>query len=236
MRLLDGGCGPGSITAGLAQAVAPGRVVGIDLRVDDIAVGAALAKARTLGNLSFQAADLYRLPFRDGAFDAAFAHSVLEHLADPLAALREVRRVLAPGGVVGIADPVWHRTLRFPSNALLDTWDELRPRAVEVRGGHPLYVGEQRALLRQAGFSRTVGMAMAAGSVSGQGPAGEIEETRAMARAEAARLEEDFGPVALREGWVSESELGEMAAALREWGEHPDAYLLRPIACALGWV
>lgn len=236
MRLLDCGCGPGNITVDLALLVAPGQVVGIDLSNTEIAAGRALARARGVGNVHFERADVYQLPLADASFDVTYAHSVLEHLSDPLAALKQMRRVLRPGGLAGIADPAWHRTLRYPTNSWLEMWDRLRPRAVEHRGGHPLYVAEQRALLRQAGFDRTAGFAMAAGAVNGRGPAGTLNDTRRAAAVEVARLRDDFSAVALREGWASQDEMDAMAAALLAWGEDPDAYLLRPIVCAIGWV
>src|SRR5947207_15180089 len=72
MRLIDCGCGPGSITADIALAVAPGLAVGVDLRVDALAQARALARERGVANLAFHAASVYRLPFADGTFDAAF--------------------------------------------------------------------------------------------------------------------------------------------------------------------
>src|SRR4029453_16149816 len=104
MRLLDCGCGPGSITADLATLVAPGQAIGIDLREDALAQGRALARERGVATLVFQKASVYQLPYADGSFDAAFACAVLQHLTAPLAALQEIRRVLKPGGVVGIVD------------------------------------------------------------------------------------------------------------------------------------
>lgn len=71
MRLIDRGCGPGSITVDLAAAVAPGEVVGIDIRADALAQGQQLARERSLNNVEFQVADIFRLPFPDGSFDAA---------------------------------------------------------------------------------------------------------------------------------------------------------------------
>jgi ubiquinone/menaquinone biosynthesis C-methylase UbiE len=70
MRLLDLGCGPGSITLGLAEAVAPGEVVGVDLQPSQVAQAQALSAARGVKNVRFEVADVYRLPFPDGSFDA----------------------------------------------------------------------------------------------------------------------------------------------------------------------
>jgi ubiquinone/menaquinone biosynthesis C-methylase UbiE len=126
MRLIDCGCGPGSITVALAQAVAPGVAIGIDFREDALAQGRRLAREREIANVAFQAATVYQLPYADGSFDAAFACAVLQHLAAPLAALRELRRVLKPGGVIGVADGSSTISFRYPTNPLLQAWDKLR--------------------------------------------------------------------------------------------------------------
>jgi ubiquinone/menaquinone biosynthesis C-methylase UbiE len=103
MRLLDLGCGPGSITLGLAEKVAPGEVVGVDLQPSQVAQAQELSAARGVKNVRFEIADVYRLPFPDASFDAVFAHVVLMHLREPVRALMEMRRVLRPGGIVGCA-------------------------------------------------------------------------------------------------------------------------------------
>ena len=95
MRLIDCGCGAGSITLDLA--VAPGETIGIDLREDFLRHGHDLARERVIANVQFQTASVYHLPYADGVFDAAFCCSVLQHLAAPLLALKEMRRVLKPG-------------------------------------------------------------------------------------------------------------------------------------------
>ena len=233
MRLIDCGCGPGSITADLAEALAPGLVVGIDLRADALAQARGLAGERGLGNMAFQEASIYSLPYRDGAFDAAFTCAVLQHLADPVAALREIRRVLKPGGVVGIADGSSTVTFRYPSNALLKKWDELRARERAHRIGRPADALELRSLLRESGFSRSV----ASGTLTTEtGPvAGTIEETREVARTHLIRLRGNLGQLGLEQGWVTADELERIADALLAWGEAPDAFYARPSFTAVGW-
>src|SRR3954452_6892978 len=107
MRALDVGCGPGTITVGLGQAVAPGRVVGLDLAPSVLAEARAHATAHSTAHIAFEAGSATTLPFPDRTFDAVFAHTLLEHLRDPLAALREARRVRRPGGVLGVRDCDW---------------------------------------------------------------------------------------------------------------------------------
>ena len=100
-RVLDAGCGPGTITLGLAQVVGPGQVTGIDLEDTQFASGRKQAEHEGL-NVEFHKASVYELPFQDGSFDAVFSHAMLEHLSTPGIALGELRRVLKPGGLIGL--------------------------------------------------------------------------------------------------------------------------------------
>ena len=100
-RMLDVGCGAGTITLGLAAAV--GHVVGMDLDDDEFADARRYAEAHGIGNVEFRVGSVYELDFPDGEFDSCLCHSMLETLDRPLAALSEIRRVVKPGGVVGVA-------------------------------------------------------------------------------------------------------------------------------------
>lgn len=100
-RVLDAGCGPGTITLGLARAVSPGQVTGIDLEDSQFLNVRDRAEREGL-NVEFRKASVYELPFEDGSFDAVFSHALLGHLSAPDAALLELRRVLKPGGLIGL--------------------------------------------------------------------------------------------------------------------------------------
>ena len=91
VRLLDVGCGPGTMTTDFARRLAPGVVVGIDASAQVIAEA-----RRDHPGVSFTTGDVYRLDVPDASFDIVHAHQVLQHLADPVAALKEMRRVTAP--------------------------------------------------------------------------------------------------------------------------------------------
>jgi ubiquinone/menaquinone biosynthesis C-methylase UbiE len=99
--LLDVGCGTGTALFELAGSVA--RAVGVDLSEEMLEV----ARSRTRPGVELLHADATALPFEDATFDAYRAERIYQHLADPLAALREARRVLAPGGRLVVADPDW---------------------------------------------------------------------------------------------------------------------------------
>lgn len=104
MVLLDCGCATGSITVGLAKVVAPGQVTGVDISEIEIERAQVRAAEAGLTNIRFVVGNIYQLDFPNNSFDAVFSHNVLEHVAEPGRALREMYRVLNPGGVVGIRD------------------------------------------------------------------------------------------------------------------------------------
>jgi ubiquinone/menaquinone biosynthesis C-methylase UbiE len=233
MRLIDCGCGPGSITIDLAQAVAPGEAIGIDLRENAVTHARTLARERGIANVAFQVANVFQLPYVDGSFDAAFACAVLQHLATPLAALKEIRRVLKPGGVVGIVDGSSPITFRYPTNQLLEAWDKLRELQREYNTGRPSDTLQLRALLREAGFVRT----RASGNLATEAgpPAGSTEDTCRVAQNHLIRLHGVLGELAVAQGWATREELKQMAEALIAWGEAPDAFYARPGFTAIGW-
>ncbi len=230
MRVLDCGCGPGSITLGLAGVVAPGVVVGVDVAPWQLARARALAKQEGVKSLAFAAGDAYRLPFSDASFDAVLAHMLLGNLRDPPAALRELRRVLRPGGVIGVRDSDWGGWVMEPSTPLLEEYRALFLRALIENGASPFHARTQRRLLLEAGFARAEAFAVA-------GDKGTPALTRVAAENLETRLREPaVWELALRRGWADATRLEAMAAELRAWAERPDAFLLWIFCAAVGWV
>jgi ubiquinone/menaquinone biosynthesis C-methylase UbiE len=152
MRLLDCGCGPGTITVNLAEVVAPGEVVGIDIEDKQFEIGRANARERGVSNVRFETGNIYDLPFPSDTFDAVFAHAVLYHLKTPRKALIELHRILKPGGVIAIRDLDNGGTIFTPSSQILDKALELIGRVLEYNGGNSLFGRSQRAILREVGF------------------------------------------------------------------------------------
>ena len=114
MRLLDIGCGPGSITSGLAQRVAPADTIGIDPSSSVIETARSLAGG--MAHLTFEVGDIYRPRFGAETFDGIFAHQVLQHLHRPVEALKQARTLLKCGGIVGVRDVDWGSTTFYPDN------------------------------------------------------------------------------------------------------------------------
>ena len=105
MRVLDVGCGPGSISVGLAAAVSPGEFHGIDMSQSQIDFATSTAQENGLSNAQFQVADVIALPFPDNHFDVVHCSAVLMHVPDTQSALTEILRVLRSGGIFGANEP-----------------------------------------------------------------------------------------------------------------------------------
>lgn len=136
MSLLDVGCGPGNITTDLSRTVAPGRVVGIDAAAEIVSCARAAAAADD-PDVEWKVADAYALPFVDETFDVVHAHQVLQHLDDPVAALREMGRVARSGGLVAARDGDFGSMTWFPEVPALDRWREVYCLVARANGGEP---------------------------------------------------------------------------------------------------
>ena len=104
MTLLDLGCGPGSITTGLAKAVHPGRTHGVDLNEEQLGLARRRAQELGLENLEFHQGNALRLPFPDHHFDAVHCHGFLMHSPCIKEQLTEILRVLKPRGILASRD------------------------------------------------------------------------------------------------------------------------------------
>ncbi|MGC5031194.1 class I SAM-dependent methyltransferase [Micromonospora sp. DT229] len=135
--VLDVGCGPGTITVDLAARVAPGRVTAVEITDDALQLARTEAEARGQGNIDFAVADVHALDLSDGTFDVVHAHQVLQHVADPIQALREMRRVCRPGGIVAARDSDYAAFTWFPRVPALDDWLALYQQAARANGGEP---------------------------------------------------------------------------------------------------
>jgi SAM-dependent methyltransferase len=214
MSLLDCGCGPGTITLGLARRVAPGSVVGVDLSEGQVSLARDAAARAGVENVNFLAADVRALPFPAATFDAVVAHALLEHLPQPGQALHELRRVLRPGGIVGVSSPDWGGFLMAPPDGEVDRALALYQRLQVERGGDVQIGRRLGVLLGEAGFER---VGLSARYECYEDPA-RIAEYLASRIEESERLD---GSVA--RGLAAPGEPAALAAALRLWSVEPAA-------------
>ena len=152
-RVLDFGCGPGTITVGLARSVEPGEVHGIDLEESQIELARAAAKAGGHDNVTFHVGDVTDLPFDDDSFDVAHCHAVLMHVPDTPAVLSEVKRVLKPGGIISGREMFVSSSFLEPSDESTDAAWATFGRLLAANGGHPQMGRELKSTFLEAGFS-----------------------------------------------------------------------------------
>jgi SAM-dependent methyltransferase len=153
-EVLDVGCGPGSITLGLAQAA--GHVTGIDVDDAEFADARAYAARHGIDNVEFREGSIYDLRVTDGSIDVCTLCSMLETLEDPLAGLAEVRRVLKPGGVIGASSIEYGGLILHGADVpSLRRFYDLRLALWAAQGDvHPYRGRELRGLLLAAGFAQ----------------------------------------------------------------------------------
>lgn len=159
VTVLDVGCGPGTITVDIALRVAPARVVGLDASTEVVEKARALARDRGAANVEFVVADAYSLPFGNAEFDIVHTHQTLQHVADPVAVLREMRRVRTTDGVAAAREVDYPGVFWHPSSAGLDRWYALYEAVHRGNGGEPAAGRHLASWARKAGFENVVASA-----------------------------------------------------------------------------
>jgi ubiquinone/menaquinone biosynthesis C-methylase UbiE len=230
MSLLDCGCGSGGITLGLAKIVAPGEVTGVDKAASEIERAQRGALEADVTNLHFVVDNLNQLQLPDSSFDAVFAHTVLEHVAEPGRVLQEMHRVLKPGGLIGIRDVDRGGDLLAPADEALH---QLRTLALEVwrrAGGHPNLGRCLRGLLHEAGFASV--KASASQEVYSDSATLQFFSQIAVSRCS----EADFVEQVVHQHQLATLEqLEVMRTAWLAWPERPDAFLAIPYCEVIAW-
>jgi ubiquinone/menaquinone biosynthesis C-methylase UbiE len=217
LRLLDVGCGPGTITTDLAARVHPGPVIGLDAAAEVVAQAVELA-AEGPDNVEFRIGDLYGLEFDDDAFDVVHAHQVLQHLTRPVEALRELRRVLAPGGVLAARDGDYASFVWAPLDPALDRWLTLYHEVTRRNGAEADAGRFLPAWAHQAGFSEVT-------VSSSTWTFADPDSRQWWGSLWADRVElSSFGTQAVAYGLSEPGELASIASAWRRWAASEDAF------------
>lgn len=222
MRLLDCGCGPGTITLGLAEAVAPGFAVGIEVEASLSSLAHKAAFYREIRNAHFEAADIYNLPFETACFDAIFISAVLGNLREPVQGLREAHRVLKPGGVIGLKEFDHSGDLLYPTEPWLDQYGALYQRLRQTYGHDPQGGRKIGVWLLEAGFHD---LRATAGYASLTDP----RNLRQVAEVSITMLSEKWGDEYVRRGWATIEDIQQMGQAWRRFAQAPGAF------CAQAW-
>ncbi|MCT2589454.1 methyltransferase domain-containing protein [Streptomyces sp. N2-109] len=230
--VLDVGCGPGTVTADLAAAVAPGgEVTGVDAAESILGPARAVAAERRLDNLRFTTADVHALDFPDDTFDVVHAHQLLQHVGDPVRALEEMRRVCRPGGVLAARDSDYGAMTWYPRIPALDEWLSLYRRVARANGGEPDAGRRLHAWARRAGCApRTVTTA----TWCFHSPEDRAWWSGLWAERTVAS---EYARRAVGGGHADEAQLHRIADGWREWGADEDGWfsvLHGEIVCDVG--
>lgn len=221
MRLLDVGCGPGSVTLDLARLVSPGQVVGCDNATDALDAAREAAAQRADLETRFVVADALDLPFDDGSFDVVHAHQVLHHVSDPVQALREMARVARVGGWVAAREADYGAMVWFPDVSGLREWRNLYQVVARANGAEPDAGRRLRSWATGAGLT-DVTFSTSVWTYA------DPERCRWWGESQALRYSGDAFAQQARASGASRADLDRIAAAWRTWGLSPEAWFALP--------
>jgi 2-polyprenyl-3-methyl-5-hydroxy-6-metoxy-1,4-benzoquinol methylase len=218
MALLDVGCGPGTITIDLAERVGPaGHVTGVDV-ADVVDEATAVAGERGVGNVEFRQGDFRDMGLPAQGYDVVQAHQVLQHLRDPIGALKEMVALTKPGGLVGVRDSDYSAFVWSPADRAFDRWLEIylavaRHNGAEPDAGRHLLAWAHAAGIADDAITYTTSTWTYATPVD-RAWWGDLWAERCLASA--------FAQQAVEYGLAAVDELTEISAAWRRWAAHPD--------------
>ncbi|WP_030742815.1 class I SAM-dependent methyltransferase [Streptomyces sp. NRRL S-31] len=218
MRILDIGCGPGTITADLAELVPDGHVTGVDRAPGVLERARATAAARGLANVDFAVADVHALDYSDDTFCVVHAHQVLQHVGDPVRALREMRRVTKPGGFIAVRDADYAAMTWYPALPGLDDWLDLYERVARANGGEP------DAGRRLKGWALAAGLTAVTASSSTWTFATPEERAWWSGLWADRTLASAYADRATQGGHATPERLRAVSEAWRTWGRHEDGW------------
>ena len=221
-RVLDVGCGPGSVTLDLAERVgSTGQVVGVDFSAAAVEAAQVAARRRGDHRTRFRVADVRELDLGSATFDLVHAHQVLQHLGDPVGALREMARYCAPDGVVAVRDADYGAMTWFPEHEGLDRWRRTYCAAARASGAEPDAGRRLRSWALQAGLE-------VLDATSSTWTYATPESTRWWGTSQADRVRHSaFADRAATQG-LGPQRVEQVALAWEQWGQEPDAWFCIP--------
>lgn len=224
MKILDIGCGPGTITVDLATYVPEGHVTGLERVADVLSKGRALATERGVTNVDFVAGDANGLAYADESFDVVFCHQVLQHVGDPVGMLGEMKRVVKKGGVVAAREADYGTFAWFPEVKGLEEWMDVYQRGARHNGAEPNAGRMLHSWARKAGF-RDFKSTVSSWVYTTPDEVkwwGESWQERALKSA--------FATTAFDGKIATQEDLERISRAWKEWQEDVDAWISIPSA------
>ena len=217
-RALDFGCGPGNLSLGLASAVAPGEMHGVDMEESQIRLARSIAEAGGFDNAIFHVADIADLPFEDEFFDVAHSHQVLTSIPDTRGALEEVRRTMKPGGLISCRELVTLGCFTYPDYGVMAEAWRIFQDLLEADDGHPMMGRELKRHLAEAGFEDI--------SVSVDYDVYDSAEDIEFIYGVASQwfLSDEVMDAAMKYGAATEELRDRIRDAYARWREHPGAF------------
>ncbi|KAF7971811.1 hypothetical protein HWV62_19899 [Athelia sp. TMB] len=220
MKILDVGCGPGTITADLAVLVPRGHVTGIEYVPGILEAARTTANTRGLTNIDFAVADAHDLHFPDAAFDIVHGHQVLQHFSNPVEALREMRRVAKPGGLVAVRSIDFSAMTWYPEVEGLRDWSALHNDVSRANGGEPDAGRRLHAWAHEAGYE-WANITVSTDTWCFQNP----EDRAWWSGLWAERvLSSTFAKGALEGGYATQQQLDGLSQAWTNWGAREDGW------------
>jgi len=219
-RLLDVGAGPGTITADLAGMVH--EVLAVEISEEAAEITRAGLRERGVGNVEVVVADVHDLDLDDNTFDVVHAHQVLQHLGDPVRALREMRRVAKPGGLIAARDVDYGGMDWYPDSPVLDEWRRLYLAVARGNGGDP------RAGRRLHVWAREAGCTDVTCSSSNWTYATEAERAWWGGLWADRTVKSSYAATATEGGYATAEDLERIAEGWRAWAADEDGWWLCP--------
>ena len=219
-RLLDVGCGPGTLTVDLARLVAPADVVGVDVSASVVAEATRHAADAGVDNVSFRAGDFRDAGLEPGSFDVVHAHQVVQHVSDPVGVIAAMASLVRAGGVLAVRDSDYSAFVWSPADPLLDRWREVYL-AVTRQNGADADAG--RHLLAYANAAGLTDVTVTSSTWTFATP----EDRGWWSSVWADRcVDSSFAEQAVEYGITTRAELESIAAGWRAWADNADAMFI----------
>ncbi|PVI06581.1 methyltransferase UbiE [Periconia macrospinosa] len=226
LHILDVGCGPGTISTDLATRVPDGFVLGIDPSAEVIEKARKHAEEKGVKNIRFEVGDIFNWDqitgIEEGSFDVVHAHQVLQHLEEPVRAMKEFIKLAKVDGLVALREADFSAMHHYPDHPGIQKWKDLYLTVTKGLGFDPTIGKRLHAVAMEAGFPRndidaTVGTWLFSTPEEREFWCGLWAERT---------VKSDFRDRVVDGGYGTEADLEEIAQSWKEMEKKEDGWLL----------